>query len=131
MYIALLCAVVGLWTIFRHGLSRNHYLSPYLIDLSSRLNRQGQTSLSHDEAVTICEAHSFAIEKRRQGERKIFDLVLLSTELDWLEIRLHTLAQYVDYFVVVESSTTFTGKPKPLYLKENWSAFKAFHDKIR
>lgn len=36
----------------------------------------------------------------------------------------------MDYFVVVESPTTFTGKPKPLYLKDNWERFQAFHDKI-
>jgi beta-1,4-mannosyl-glycoprotein beta-1,4-N-acetylglucosaminyltransferase len=58
------------------------------------------------------------------------ELVPLSTELDWLEIRLHTVADYVDYFVIVEPSTTFTGKPKPLYLKDNWNQFEGFHHKI-
>ncbi|KAJ9631093.1 hypothetical protein H2203_001624 [Taxawa tesnikishii (nom. ined.)] len=61
---------------------------------------------------------------------KVYDLVLLATELDWLEVRLATLASYVDYFVIVESLTTFTGLPKPLYLKDNWHLFKDFHHKI-
>ncbi|KAF2488182.1 glycosyltransferase family 17-domain-containing protein [Neohortaea acidophila] len=62
--------------------------------------------------------------------RKVFDLVLFSTELDWLEIRLHTHAPYVDYFVIVESPTTFTNRPKPLHLKENWARYKQFHHQI-
>lgn len=75
----------------------------------------------------VCRAHGF---HAYTGRRKVYDLVLLSTELDWLEIRLHTLGPYVDYFIVVESPTTFTGKSKPLLLKENWSRFKKFHSKI-
>ncbi|EMC91821.1 glycosyltransferase family 17 protein, partial [Baudoinia panamericana UAMH 10762] len=62
--------------------------------------------------------------------RKVYDLFLLSTELDWLEIRLHTLSSYIDYFVIVESNSTFTGLPKPAYLAENWNKFAPFHSKI-
>lgn len=40
------------------------------------------------------------------------------------------MADYVDYFVIVESLTTFTGKLKPLYLKDNWNLFEDFHHKI-
>lgn len=86
--------------------------------------------LSPDEALSVCRKHNFAVETTQQNDRKVYDLVLLSTDLDWLEIRLHTLAEYVDYFVVVESTTTFTGKPKPLHLRDNWEIFKAFHHKI-
>lgn len=76
----------------------------------------------------VCRAHGF--HAFTGSRRKVYDLVLLSTELDWLEIRLHTLHPYVDYFVVVESPTSFTGHPKPLALKENWDRFKQFHHKI-
>jgi beta-1,4-mannosyl-glycoprotein beta-1,4-N-acetylglucosaminyltransferase len=55
---------------------------------------------------------------------------MVNDEMDWLEIRLHTLASSVDYFVILESPVTFTGKEKRLVLKENWDRFKEFHDKI-
>jgi len=48
-----------------------------------------------------------------------------------LEIRLYELYNYVTVFLIVESRTTLSGKPKPLYLKENWQKFKKYYDKIR
>jgi beta-1,4-mannosyl-glycoprotein beta-1,4-N-acetylglucosaminyltransferase len=48
-----------------------------------------------------------------------------------LEIRLRELYDHVTLFLIVESEKTFTGKHKPLYLKENWSRFAKYHDKIR
>ncbi|KAM0714720.1 hypothetical protein Q7P37_009737 [Cladosporium fusiforme] len=89
-----------------------------------------QTRWSSGEARSICRDHHFAFDEEQQSRRKVYDLVLLSTELDWLDIRLHTLAHFVDYFVVIESPTTFTGNPKPLYLNDNWYRYKDFHDKI-
>lgn len=85
------------------------------------------------EEKDICHAygyHQFQHPDGEDGKRKVFDLFLLSSELDWLEIRLNTLAPHVDYFVIVESATTFTGMAKPLHLKENWDRFAEFHEKI-
>ncbi|CAF0913681.1 unnamed protein product [Rotaria sordida] len=48
-----------------------------------------------------------------------------------LEIRLYELYDYVTLFLIVESNLTLSGKPKPLYLKENWSRFARYHNKIR
>ncbi|EME40796.1 glycosyltransferase family 17 protein [Dothistroma septosporum NZE10] len=80
-----------------------------------------------------CKAHKLKAYKSKdvgQSHRKIYDAFLFSNELDWLEIRLATLAPYVDYFVIVEAPTTFTGREKPLYLEENWDRFNRFHKKI-
>ncbi|KAF2771458.1 hypothetical protein EJ03DRAFT_342215 [Teratosphaeria nubilosa] len=88
---------------------------------------------SHGKIGQFCDAHGFQeYDESRHGPRarRIYDLFLISTELDWLEIRLHTLSPYVDYFVIVESRTTFTGLEKPAYLEENWERFAAFHHKI-
>ncbi|KAL2270178.1 hypothetical protein VTJ83DRAFT_2362 [Remersonia thermophila] len=49
--------------------------------------------------------------------RKVYDLVLVNTELDQLEIRLNTTFAHVDYYVLVESARTFTYRPKPLHLR--------------
>lgn len=74
-----------------------------------------------------CRKHGLSACDRA---RRVYDLVLFSTELDWLEIRLHAHAPYVDYFVVVESPTTFTKLSKPLVLQQNWDRFADFHHKI-
>lgn len=48
-------------------------------------------------------------------------------ELDLLEIRLNSLAPYVERFVLSECPVTHTGKPKPLYFQENKERFKDFN----
>lgn len=79
----------------------------------------------------MCQKNNFQLYRSKDNNsRKIYDLFLFSHELDWLEIRLNTLAPYVDYFVIVESPSTFTGMQKPLYLQDNWSNFTKFHHKI-
>jgi len=80
-----------------------------------------------DARTLCCKSSNFS---PHQGERRIYDLIMFSTELDWLEIRLHTLAPFVDYFVIIESPTTFTGTVKPLILKQNWNMFARFHKKM-
>jgi hypothetical protein len=60
----------------------------------------------------------------------IYDCFLFFNELDLLEIRLNVLNPHVDYFVLVESTTTFSGKHKPLHYKENIQRFKDFNHKI-
>jgi beta-1,4-mannosyl-glycoprotein beta-1,4-N-acetylglucosaminyltransferase len=61
---------------------------------------------------------------------KIYDTITIFNELDLLEMRLEILDKYVDYFVINEATTTFTGKYKPLYYEENKNRFKKFKDKI-
>lgn len=54
---------------------------------------------------------------------RVFDAFTFFGELDLLELRLRYLWDAVDYFVVVEATRTFSGKPKPLYFQENKSRF--------
>ena len=61
---------------------------------------------------------------------KIYDCFTFFNELDLLEIRLNILNDYVDYFVIVESTVTFTSKPKELYFENNKEIFSKFKDKI-
>jgi len=129
----LLC-VASTWLIaLHHSSSRDHYLSPSLIRQLLPLESSPATDshASFGKATqTACRAHGFTARDELEQPVKIYDLVLLSTELDWLEIRLHTLADYVDYFVILVSSTTSTGNAKPLYLKDHWDSVKDFHHKI-
>ncbi|KAJ9139165.1 Glycosyl transferase family 17 protein [Pleurostoma richardsiae] len=68
--------------------------------------------------------------KQPGQRRKVYDLFMINTELDWLEIRLNTTYDYVDYFVVVEAPKTFTGLDKPLVIRDNWDSFAAYHPKL-
>ena len=63
--------------------------------------------------------------------RQVFDCVPFYDELDILEIRLNVLDRVVDYFVLVESSRTFSGNKKPLYFSKNKQRFSKFLNKIR
>jgi len=61
---------------------------------------------------------------------KIYDGFLFFNELDLLEIRLNTLNDVVDKFILVESSVTHSGLPKPFYFEDNKERFSKFLDKI-
>jgi beta-1,4-mannosyl-glycoprotein beta-1,4-N-acetylglucosaminyltransferase len=82
------------------------------------------------EAEELCNTQNFAIFPERERHRKIYDLFLIGTELDWLEIRLNELHRHVDYFVIVEAPRTFTNHPKPLHFKENFQRFEKFAPQI-
>src|SRR6185312_15373656 len=60
----------------------------------------------------------------------IYDCFMFFNELELLELRLHELSGVVDKFVLVETTVTFTNKPKSLIFQENLSRFKKFQDKI-
>lgn len=59
-----------------------------------------------------------------------YDCFCFFNELDLLEIRLNILDSSVDYFVLGESTQTFSGKSKPLYYQENKERFAKWGDKI-
>ncbi|CAM4885402.1 unnamed protein product [Rotaria socialis] len=61
----------------------------------------------------------------------IYDFFIFNNEFDMLEIRLYELYDHVTLFLIAESNQTFSGKSKPLYLKDNWSRFSRYHNKIR
>ncbi|GFH31387.1 glycosyltransferase family 17 [Haematococcus lacustris] len=66
----------------------------------------------------------------RAKQRRIIDTFTFNDEFDMLDIRLHTLWDVVDTFVIVESNTTFTGKPKQLHFFENQGRYTEFMSKI-
>lgn len=61
---------------------------------------------------------------------KIYDIFTFFNELELLEIRLNILDKYVDYFVIIEATETFSGKPKKLYFEKNKHFFKKYKHKI-
>lgn len=61
---------------------------------------------------------------------KIFDCFLFFNELEILELRLMTLSDFVDYFVLVEANKTFTGNEKGVFFEKNRNLYKKYLDKI-
>ena len=61
---------------------------------------------------------------------RVFDVFIFFNELDLLDIRLNALNDKVDFFVLVESTISFSGKPKRLYYQENKHLFEKFNHKI-
>jgi beta-1,4-mannosyl-glycoprotein beta-1,4-N-acetylglucosaminyltransferase len=61
---------------------------------------------------------------------KIYDCFLFFNELELLELRLMTLYDVVDHFVLVEAGTTFSGNQKELYFENNKLMFEKYLDKI-
>jgi beta-1,4-mannosyl-glycoprotein beta-1,4-N-acetylglucosaminyltransferase len=61
---------------------------------------------------------------------KIIDCFIFYNELDLLNYRLHILNEVVDYFVIVESTHTHSGKEKELIYQNNKEIFQSFHHKI-
>ncbi|EEH03560.1 glycosyl transferase [Histoplasma capsulatum G186AR] len=133
LYVSIfLLSIVGLYSWI--------YSSPpqYIGETLQNINHQN--GLTKHQANELCGLYNWPVYDPRQGNnqnaphpaRKVYDIFLLNTELDWLEIRLNELNDQVDFFVVVESNTTFTGHPKPLLLTDPsvWAKFARFHHKI-
>ena len=62
---------------------------------------------------------------------KIYDCFPFYNEFELLELRLKSLYDKVDYFVLVEANKTQTNKSKPYYFHEHMNEFAEFLPKIR
>jgi hypothetical protein len=62
---------------------------------------------------------------------KIYDCFTFFNELTLLELRLETLWDTVDYFIIAESPYTHSGQSKPLYFADNQHLFAKYKEKIR
>lgn len=61
----------------------------------------------------------------------VWSLTPYLNEVDAFEIRLAELDPVVDIHVIAESTTTYSGDPKPLFYEEDSDRFKPWKDKIR
>lgn len=62
----------------------------------------------------------------------IIDTLLFNNEFDMLDIHLAITDHYVDRWVVLEASRTFSGIPKPYYLLDNLDRYQAHYgDRIQ
>ena len=79
--------------------------------------------------ANTCQLHGWK-ERQEKTNFKVLDAVLMSSELDLLEIRMNELDPVVDYFLIVESNATFTGLPKETHFALNRDRFSKFQHKI-
>ncbi|KAG9498564.1 hypothetical protein J7337_009372 [Fusarium musae] len=117
----------GSYAVFAESLQSIDLLSPTL-DHDWKTSELYASKATHD----LCSAHGYSafVPKSPSRERKIYDMLMINDELDFLEIRLDALYDYVDYFIIAESAKTFQANSKPLILKDNWDRFRRYHDKV-
>jgi beta-1,4-mannosyl-glycoprotein beta-1,4-N-acetylglucosaminyltransferase len=60
----------------------------------------------------------------------IYDCFMINKELDMLEFRLKELNDYVDYFIIIESTKTHTNNTKELYYNNNKSRYIEYSKKV-
>ncbi|KAF9522569.1 glycosyltransferase family 17 protein [Crepidotus variabilis] len=89
----------------------------------------------HSDGLTVnedvCKLHGWkARSVINKANLKVLDAVLMSSELELLEIRMNELDDVVDYFLILESNETFTGLPKKTYFANNRHRFAKFEHKI-
>lgn len=77
----------------------------------------------------LCQLHGWDLREQEEIP-EVWDAILVSTELDLLEIRMHELKDVVSKFFIVESDRSFTGIPKPLVFAAYRDRFAEFDDKI-
>lgn len=112
------------------------WLHPNWIDTSihhvSRFDPLSLDMNAQDTKSEVCKQHNWRPFQTgtQRPLRRVYDLFMVNTELDWLEIRLNTTYEYVDYFIIVESPKTFTNHDKPLIIKDNMERFHRYADKI-
>ncbi|TQS32817.1 hypothetical protein Golomagni_06858 [Golovinomyces magnicellulatus] len=115
-----------------HEIATTPISPPDFLKATSNRNQIHAEYYASKTTREFCAAHGYSVfvPSRSSGERKVYDLIMVNSELDFLEIRLHALYDYVDYFIIVESPKTFQGGKKPLTIKENWARFHHYHDKM-
>jgi len=83
-----------------------------------------------DDATQLCDHRRIKPWPNRDRKRKIYDLILVNRELEWLDIHLGQMYSHVDYFVIVEAAKTFTDAKKTLYVEKNWDRYAKYHNKM-
>ncbi|KAK2759596.1 glycosyl transferase family 17 protein [Colletotrichum kahawae] len=140
-YLAFLASAVFIWFVWRVNAPSevadrvrkiaSQYSSPPSDGIDTSTGLAKTEILSPEKAEEYCDHYRLkSAPADFVRKRKIYDLLLVNTEIEMLELRLGQMAPYVDYFVILESDKTFTDHPKPLYVKDNWDLFKPWHDKM-
>jgi beta-1,4-mannosyl-glycoprotein beta-1,4-N-acetylglucosaminyltransferase len=109
-------------------------------DLDSAISGLSELSVEHPTDFSIRGALARTVGRKvlesarprlqTGGPRRIVNLLPFYNEFTMFRMRLHEMAGWVDHFVVIESTRTFTGLDKPLLFREHQAEFAEFADRI-
>ncbi|KAF5322029.1 hypothetical protein D9619_001950 [Psilocybe cf. subviscida] len=130
-----------IFILFVYNVLQNQYQLKNLLSYSTRplwdSNSAPREVLAHfyGEGLPMdahtCGVHGFTERPKEERDKlKVLDAVLMSNELDLMEIRMNELDSVVDYFLIVESNASFTGLPKETFFANNRARFAKFEKKI-
>ena len=110
--VGVICLLSGLWSTLIYRQAKQRQPRPAFSGPRQALIEDAEHGfLSLREARDVCQRRRWEPYATRDRPRKVYDLFLINTELDFLEIRLNELDREVDYFVILESSMLFSWKP--------------------
>ena len=98
--------------------------------VAERYKRDGEVRLALAKAVGDEVLSQGQVRYRTGGGRRVISLVTFNNEREMLRLKLAEEGQWVDRFVIVEASQTFTGLPKPLNFEAWKSEFADYADRI-
>lgn len=112
---------VFIFGIYLHGQKISYFLRPLWESPPKPFIKIPHYYHENVTMERLCKLHGWGI---RESPRRVFDAVLFSTEEDILTIRWKELYPFITQFVLLESNSTFTGLPKPLFFASNRHKFK-------
>ncbi|XVF14022.1 hypothetical protein REPUB_Repub09cG0020500 [Reevesia pubescens] len=118
---------VFIFGTYVHGQKITYFLRPLWESPPKPLHEIPHYYNENVTMETLCSLHGWKI---RESPRRIFDAVLFSNEIDILTLRWNELYPYITQFVVLESNSTFTGLPKPLFFARNRQQFKFIEPRL-
>jgi len=99
-------------------------------NLISIKNEMSNIEIFKKNENDLTDSMTSIFNKEKSNKLKIIDGFIFYNELKMLELRLKELNDVVDYFVLVESTKTFTLNDKELYFKNNKHKFSNYLHKI-
>ncbi|PON69341.1 Glycosyl transferase [Trema orientale] len=127
LFILLILVPVCVISIWTYGQKVSYFFRPVWDNPPPPFIHMPHFYAENVSMAHLCRLNGWSL---RYQPRRIFDGIIFSNELDLLEIRWGELHPYITKFVILESKTTFTGIPKPLYFASNRARFAFAEGKI-
>ncbi|OGI18230.1 MAG: hypothetical protein A2287_07720 [Candidatus Melainabacteria bacterium RIFOXYA12_FULL_32_12] len=106
-----------------YQIAKNSYTLPSCVEALRKLYLKIYEEMSN-KTITV------PVVDNANKRPLIYDCFTFLDELELLELRLDSLNETVDWFIIVESAKTYDNLPKPLYYQENQDLFARYADKI-
>ncbi|KAK4272120.1 hypothetical protein QN277_020714 [Acacia crassicarpa] len=127
-YLILFLAIpLGICGIYLHGQKITYFLRPLWESPPKPFHQIPHYYHEKVSMENLCRLHGWGV---RESPRRVFDAVLFNNEVDMLTIRWKELHPYVTEYILLESNSTFTGLPKPLFFSINRDQFKFVESRL-